>query len=247
MALQKAIAVPIIPIRTDGTDSRQAFVFLESFERAALANKWNSEIKVRQIGIYLDGLALAWYSNNFEKVVVQDFQSTWHSIRTQFLLQICNSNQLELDATYKLHSLEKRTTETFRTYYYDCIYFLKYLSYFNEMNVITQILHGLPEHIQLMIAVNRPITLNALEKLCIQFDEITVLNKPSKIFVSSHESEAVLTVIPNASSTISSTITPINDCNNDKRKKKQRPRCIKCKQKGHIAKECSSTNSVRQS
>jgi hypothetical protein len=93
----KSIALPIIPIKANGTNGGQAFEFLECFEIAALANQWDDRLKLNQVGCYLEGEAHTWIKTMTR---VNHTTFTWCQFRREYLQHVCKIDMLQLNSFF---------------------------------------------------------------------------------------------------------------------------------------------------
>jgi hypothetical protein len=232
----KSIAQPIVPIRTNGNDKYQAYTFLDSFEKAATANGWKNQLKLHQVGCYLDGDARTWFDT-----ITKSSQSnyTWCELKAAFLQHVCHIEELELDSFIQLFNLKMNPLESLKDYYLRSLQLSTYSTSMPESQLIRLIINGLSLNYQLLLYTVLPKTLVELESLIFRYDEIVARCSGSEEIASPVEihtdfTDSEFSLFLQDKSLFSDTLV------STRRKKKcmRRKQCMKCKMRGHIAKDC---------
>jgi hypothetical protein len=90
----KSIAHPIISIKTNGKyDKIQAYEFLELFEKAAVANSWNDQLKLNQVECCLEGEAQICFTTITRE---NHTKLTWCQFKREYLQHVCKIDTLQL-------------------------------------------------------------------------------------------------------------------------------------------------------
>ena len=96
-----------------------AETFLRSYDRCAIANGWDENLKITYFGTFLSGIANRWYENYVEN----NTSSTWRDIVLEFKVEFpLKPNK---DAEFEFANRKQFNSESIREYFYK----LKLLAY----------------------------------------------------------------------------------------------------------------------
>jgi hypothetical protein len=188
--------------------------------------------KLVLITYYLEGTAAAWWT---QKCLSETIPATWVLFETQLRDEFLPKNHVKLTRT-KLHNLRQVTSVA--SYSAAFRRLLLNLPTIDEATMVHHFINGLKPMTQLHVELHDPQTLNAAELLALKVDDIQFTrqresgkpNPPRH----NHDSKATLN---NLSGGPSKNLAKLTDA--ERTRLRAIGGCFKCRQRGHLAKECT--------
>lgn len=229
--------------------------FIQNYERAAVANAWNDNLKISYFGSFLSGIANRWYEN----FVTNNATKTWTDVKKEFLKEYRMSDYSE-DKERKFENRRQTREESVREYFFD----LSFLAYeldplMEDEKFIKQFERGMHDKYFSNYKILKPddVTVPELKSIIAKLDAIEQRTKESQGYF--HDRQEVeeankYTKFTTNSRKFDSRPPHLNGGNFKKnvpntRSSNGRPRCYHCGRIGHFAGACwhnTSGNNYKQ-